>query len=313
MSGNSGCNAGLFFSTRRGLLATLSLVKLRPALALPLPLPLSLPRAASLVALVAMTGAGLGVGAVALAQTPTPGQVQAQAPGQGLPPDPTTAANPALPAADLARALALVRQAAVTRAPAGARIEAQLGTLDARLKLAPCRRAEPALAAGVPAWGRTRVALRCADGAVAWSVHLPVTVQVFAPALASRGPLVAGSVLSEADLVSVETEWSAQPTPPLSRAAEVAGRTLARNVSPGQPLLGSDLRRRQWFASGEPVLVVSSGPGFSITAEGEALGPGIEGERVRVQLLQRGAGGQNERGPVVTGRATAERRVEVSL
>jgi len=42
-----------------------------------------------------------------------------------------------------------------------------------------------------PRLGRTRIGLRCTQGATAWNVYLPLTVKVFAPALAAAAPLPA--------------------------------------------------------------------------------------------------------------------------
>jgi flagella basal body P-ring formation protein FlgA len=218
----------------------------------------------------------------------------------------------ALPAPDLARALALVREAAVTLAPAGARIDVQPGVADPRLKLAPCTRAEPFLPTGVPAWGRTRVGLRCAEGAVAWTVYLPVTVQALAPALAPRTALPSGHVLTDGDLIPVETDWAARAERPLATAAALLGRSLARPALAGQPLRQADLHRRRWFASGDPVKVLAVGPGFSVSGEGVALGEGLDGQRVRVQVLLRSADGAESKGPVVNALATGERLVQVA-
>jgi flagellar basal body P-ring formation protein FlgA len=206
--------------------------------------------------------------------------------------------------ADLDRAVALLRQAAAAQAPAGARIEVLPGAADPRLKLADCARTEPHLAPGAPVWGRTRVGLRCAQGAVAWTVWWPATVQVWADAAVPRGALPAGSVLTEGDLVRGPVDWAAASTPPLANIKDAAGRTLARHVEPGQALRPADLRVRQWFAGGDTVQLVATGAGFSIGGEARALTPGIEGQPVRVIT---------EQGRTLVGRPVGERRVEVAL
>lgn len=216
-----------------------------------------------------------------------------------------SAAAPAgLPAAAVAAAVRLAEQAARATAPDGARIVATPGALDARLRLAPCERVESLLVPGQPAWGRTRVALRCAAGAVAWRVFLPVQVQVLAPALVSRGPLPAG-VRLEADQFHVaQVDWGSASEPPLADIQSLTGRTLARALAAGQPARRGDLQSRQWFASGETVRVVAIGPGYSVSTEGQALGGGIEGQPVRVRT---------ESGRVLVGRAVGAHRVEVAL
>ena len=66
----------------------------------------------------------------------------------------------------------------------------------------------------------------------------------------------------------------------------------------------ADLKARQWFAAGDTVRIVSVGSGFSISAEGLALAPGLDGQAIKVRT---------EGGRVITGRAVAVRRVEVVL
>ncbi len=203
-----------------------------------------------------------------------------------------------------AQALALATQAATVLAPPGARVLVQAGALDHRLQLAPCTRIEPYLPTGVPSWGRTRVGLRCTEGSRRWNVSLPLTVQVWAPAVVAKSTLPAGTRLAIEQLALVEQDWAAGPQAPLADVQALAGRTLARAVTNGQAVRDVDLQSRQWFAAGETVRVVTVGGGFSVTAEGRALAAGVEGRTVRVMI------GEDR---VVLGRAVGEHRVEVSL
>ncbi len=242
-----------------------------------------------------------------LATLPTTAPAQA-AGGDSLPAF-SSGTPAALPASAIAQALALAQDAAARAAPAGARVNATLGALDRRLNPAPCQQAAAFLPPGVPAWGRTRVGLRCTQGPVAWTLYLPVLVQVQAPALSVRAPLPAGSVLTEADLATEWVDWTAQARPPLTAAAATAGRTLARPATPGQALRESDLQARLWFAAGDRVQVLAGGSGFAVAAEGQALAEGRDGQRVRVQMLLRASDGSSSPGPVVQGLAVGERRV----
>ena len=219
---------------------------------------------------------------------------------------PALAAPPAaaLPPQAVADALALARQAAQGLAPPGARVEVVAGTLDSRLQLAPCAKVQAYQSAGQPAWGRTRVGLRCLQGATAWNVYLPVTVQVWAKAVVSTAALPAGARLDAAALALVDVDWAAAATPPFAVPGALAGRALARPVPAGQALRPSDLQPRQWFALGDRVRVDARGPGFSISAEGNALTPGLEGQTARVRT---------DNGRVITGQPVAERLMEVKL
>ena len=187
--------------------------------------------------------------------------------------------------------------------PAGTRVEVDVGSLDSRLKLAPCARITPYLPAGARLWGRTQVGLRCVEGA-RWSVFLPVTVKVYAKAWTVNQPLALGAVLATEHLQLDEVDIAAEPSPVIHQATAAVGRSLARALKPGQVLREADLKPRQWFAAGDTVRIVSAGNGFSISAEGQALAPGIDGQAIKVRT---------EGGRVVTGRAVATRQVEMAL
>jgi len=201
-----------------------------------------------------------------------------------------------------------VRQLALDRAsadtPARARVEVVLGSLDPRLRLAPCQRIEPHLPSGARLWGKTRVGLRCTQGPVAWNVYLPITVKVFTTSLVAAGELPAGSTLASTDLREAEVDVAEASGAAIAQSALALGRVLARPLAAGQALRQTDLKSRQWFAAGETVSVVAVGPGYMVHGEGQALAPGIEGQAVRVRT---------ESGRIVTGQPVAQRRVEVAL
>ena len=215
-----------------------------------------------------------------------------------------TAPEAQIPPAALARALVIVRDAAQAVAPRGARIDIEPGRLDARLALAPCSRAEAYLPPGVPAWGRVRVGLRCTEGPVRWNVFLPVSVQVVAPAIVVSVALPAGGRLEESHLRRLDVDWSAAAGPLFEQPDALAGRVLARAIAAGQPLQEAHLQARLWFAAGETVRIVATGPGFSIVSEGQALTAGQEGKPARIQT---------DNGRILMARPIADHKVEVNL
>ena len=184
------------------------------------------------------------------------------------------------------------------------RLEVVLGKLDPRLKLAPCDKVRAFLPEGTRLWGRTRVGLRCEQGAVRWNVYWPVTVKVWAPALVAANPLHAGATITEADLRIAEVDMAESMSPAVVDAAEIVGRTMIRNVEPGESLRQDDIKLRRWFAAGEPVKVLVKGDGFAVGAEGTALSHGDEGRCARIRI---------DSGRVLCGIPVGERRVEVTL
>jgi len=181
------------------------------------------------------------------------------------------------------------------------RVEIVVGQLDPRLALAPCARIEPFLPPGTRAWGRINVGMRCRDGAT-WSVFLPVTVKVFGSALTAKKSLTYGAILADIDVEAVETELSREPGTPVTELKQMEGRLLARAVFPGQILRMEYFRAAPAITQGDQVKLVASGPGFSISADGEALAHAAEGQSVRVKT---------ETGRVVSGTARPGRVVEL--
>lgn len=217
--------------------------------------------------------------------------------------DAATGASP-LPVAVVSQALTLAEQTALSVAPAGARVEVVAGTLDARLRLAPCSRIDAFPAPGAAAWGRTRVGLRCSDGASAWRVFLPLTVRVLAQAVVSTTALAAGTMLDASQLTLAEADWADGQGSASADPALLVGRQLTRALRVGQVLRSSDLRPRRHFELGDTVRVEAAGDGFNVVAEGLALTPGLEGQPARVRV---------DNGRVLVGRPVGDNRIEVRM
>lgn len=198
----------------------------------------------------------------------------------------------------------LARESARQASSPTARVEVEVGTLDPRLKLAPCRRIESYLPPGLPAWGRTRVGMRCLDGEKRWNVSLPVTVHVFIRALVLSSAGSAGQKLEAPHLTEAEVDLATGSSLPLLHPEALVGRVLARPLAAGSPVRAADLKARQWFAAGENVRIVAVGPGWRIASEGQAVTPGIEGQTARVRT---------DSGRLIQGRPVADRELEVML
>lgn len=198
----------------------------------------------------------------------------------------------------------MAREGARQAATPKARVEVEIGQLDPRLKLAPCQKIQPYLPPGQPAWGRTRVGMRCVQGEKPWNVSIPVTVRVFIRSLVASASLPAGTTLDATQLAEEEIDMAAAPGAPVVSLEAAVGRTLSRPLAAGTALRQTDLRARQWFAAGENVRIVAVGPGWRIASEGQALTPGLEGQPARVRT---------EGGRVVQGRPVADREMEIAL
>lgn len=200
-----------------------------------------------------------------------------------------------------------VEQALAEQAGVPLRAEVQMGSLDSRLRLAPCKGIEPFLppnAAGGRLWGRSRVGLRCVDGPTRWSVYLPVTVQAFGPAWVLKTPVAAGDTLTQEHAERAEVDWAAHPSMVLARPERWLGQQAAYALTPGQAIRENMVRAPQAFEAGTPVKVSASGRGFAVSMVGQALSPGHVGQSARVRLPN---------GKVVSGTVRADQSVQLTL
>ncbi len=184
------------------------------------------------------------------------------------------------------------------------RMEVSVGALDERLRLAPCARVEPYLPAGARLWGRTRLGLRCQEGAVRWNVFLPVTVKAYGPAWVPTGDVTMGTALTEADATQAEVDWAAENTSILAEPSLWVGQVASRHLKAGQALRQSMLRAPQVFQAGALVRVVAQGQGYAVSAAGQAMSAGAAGQTVRIRM---------ENGKIVSGIVNDDGTISVQL
>lgn len=168
--------------------------------------------------------------------------------------------------------------------PSPLRMEVSVGALDERLRLAPCARIEPYLPTHAKLWGRTRLGLRCLEGPTRWNVFLPLTVKAFGPAWVLTGNVASGAVLTEADAMQSEVDWAAESAAVVADPALWVGQVAARSLMAGQALRQSMVRAPHLFKTGAQVRVVAEGPGYAVSASGQAMGAGAVGQTVRVRM-----------------------------
>lgn len=235
----------------------------------------------------ALPGMALGVALGAFAQVP------ASTPGDSL--------------ADIGPLTQRWLDDALQRVQAGGstlRMEVVVGTLDPRLRLAPCARVEPYLPAGARLWGRTRLGLRCVEGQVQWNVFLPVTIKAWGPAWVLTGNVQSGKVLTAADAVQDEVDWAAESAAVLANQESWVGQVASRQLLAGQALRQSMVRPPELFRAGAQVRVVAQGAGYVITSAGQALSSGAAGQAVRVRM---------DNGRIISGTVSEDGAVEVAL
>jgi flagella basal body P-ring formation protein FlgA len=184
------------------------------------------------------------------------------------------------------------------------KMEVNIGSLDSRLRLAPCAKVEPYLPTGTRLWGRSRVGLRCLEGTVRWNVFLPVTVKAFGKAWVLNTNVSPGAILTANDAQEAEVDWAEDNSPVVADPQDWIGKVATRQLASGQAIRQSNLRSATAFVSGSQVRVIAQGKGFSISADGQAVTAGIVGQGVRIRM---------EGGRVVSGVVVDPQTVKVDL
>ena len=184
------------------------------------------------------------------------------------------------------------------------RMEVSVGALDSRLRLAPCAKVEPYLPVGARLWGRTRLGLRCVQGATAWNVFLPVTVKAYGPAWVLTSNVAPGAVLTASDASEAEVDWAADNTPVMANPDLWVGQVASRQLVAGQALRQNMVRAPHLFRAGAQVKVMAQGPGYAVTSAGQAMSAGGAGDSVRIRMAN---------GRIVGGIVNENGTVEVAL
>jgi flagella basal body P-ring formation protein FlgA len=184
------------------------------------------------------------------------------------------------------------------------RMEVSVGSLDSRLKLAPCGNIEPYLPPGARLWGNTRVGLRCVDGMSRWNVSIPVTVNAFGNAWVIRDQVPAGATLTDLNAVEVEVNWAQEVSPVLSDKSQWLSQVATRSLGTGQTLRQGMVKPAQVFQAGAQVRVTANGAGFQVSSEAQALSAGVVGQLARVRM---------DNGRVTSGLVLDVRTVKIDL
>lgn len=97
------------------------------------------------------------------------------------------------------------------------------------------------------------------------------------------GRLAAGTVITASDLRMARLRVSDLTRDVARRIQDAVGLQLRDQVADGQPLPRVELERPLLVTKGARVLMLLDSPGIALTAEGQALDAGAEGDQIRVQ------------------------------
>lgn len=182
-------------------------------------------------------------------------------------------------------------------------VRIQVGEFRADNQLPPCVQFESFLPGGVRPWGRISVGIRCLAPST-WSAYVPAEIKVMGLYLVTTGPLTAGQILGPADIRRESGELTAQAADVLTDPSQAVGHAAKVSLAGGRPLAASHLRLPPAVVQGQPVKVISRGPGFQVANDGTALSSAADGQGAQVRLAT---------GQVVRGTARSGGIVEITL
>ena len=166
---------------------------------------------------------------------------------------------------------------------AGSRVVIASTMLNPRLRLAACSHA---LQAHLPARqgtpSRVAVAVSC-TGSPAWTIQVPVQMQVFRQVLVTSRPLARGDIVGPADVHTEERDITRVGYGYVESLDQITGHSLGRPLIAGIVLEPGDLNGRETVHAGEEVALIAQIDGIEVRTSGMALDGGDTGAHLRVR------------------------------
>lgn len=130
-------------------------------------------------------------------------------------------------------------------------------------------------------WGHVNVLARCANE----KRYLQVNVQATGNYVVAAAPVARGGTLGPANITLKRGRLDQLPPRTVLDINQIQDAVSLRDLVPGQPIQLSMLRQAWRIKAGQRVLVVASGDGFSVNAEGQALNNAAVAQNARVRML----------------------------
>jgi flagella basal body P-ring formation protein FlgA len=183
------------------------------------------------------------------------------------------------------------------------KVSIRVGAIDANMRLAQCPDSQVFLPTGSRAWGKTSVGVRCGAPSV-WTIYVQATVSVVAQYLVAAAPLAQGQVVTSQDLLFESGDLTQLPAGVVTNQSQAIGRTVNISMNAGTVLRQEMLKISPVVQQGQTVKLTSSGNGFSVSAEGQAMSKANEGQVVQVKVAS---------GQIITGIARSGGQIEVGF
>ncbi len=159
----------------------------------------------------------------------------------------------------------------------------EIGHLDPRLRLAPCRRPlEVSRPEDARELGRSSLQVRCPDRP-GWKIRLGVTIRRFDTVLVARHNLPRGSMLGPDDVIAVRRDISRLVSGYFRRSEEILDMVARRSLRKGRVLTPAVVTPPRLVKRGQLVTILAQAGNLVIRVRGKALGEGRRGDTIRVR------------------------------
>ncbi|NDO79346.1 flagella basal body P-ring formation protein FlgA [Citrobacter sp. NCU1] len=149
-------------------------------------------------------------------------------------------------------------------------------------------------------WGNVSVLARCGNE----KRYLQVNVQATGNYVVAAVPVARGGKLGPASVTLKRGRLDQLPPRTVLDINQIQDAVSLRDLAPGQPVQLTQLRQAWRIKAGQRVVVIASGDGFSVNAEGQALNNAAVAQNARVRMLS---------GQVVNGTVDPDGNILINL
>ncbi|PRC91831.1 flagellar basal body P-ring formation chaperone FlgA [Solimicrobium silvestre] len=162
-------------------------------------------------------------------------------------------------------------------------VTTEVGAIDSRLNLAPCAALEAFMPGGSHLWGKTTVGVRCLAPQL-WVIYVPGVVKIWGNYYVAAKSIAQGQTITEADISTVKGDLTTLASGIVTEPSQALGHTSTMSLAAGIPLRQDGLHLQQVVLQGQTIRLISSGAGFNVSTEAQALNSASEGQLVKVKI-----------------------------
>ncbi|MFJ5361973.1 flagellar basal body P-ring formation chaperone FlgA [Pectobacterium sp. CHL-2024] len=142
-----------------------------------------------------------------------------------------------------------------------------------------CEAPQITLPGNTKMWGNVSLSVRCGQQ----RRFIQTEVQVTGNYVTSARLINRGTTLTEKDIRLTKGRLDLLPLRPILTLPGAEGAVLLRDLTPGQVITASMIRRAWVVKAGQSVQIIAQGEGFTINGEGKAMNNAAAGQAVRVR------------------------------